>query len=149
MNVLSKEEGLVLAGAVLTDLGKSLKESVGGGREDTELKLGQHFVFHCDNVAASKLVLGDAEQFLQRRRVDLLVFSSDQDRSQAEDVQLTLLNLLDREVSVDDEDSQVEGLGHQAELTVDIDDPLNQEGSAGVFDLSLNLHGLEVVRLDS
>ena len=62
---------------------------------------------------------------------------------------MTLLNLLDGEVPVDNEDSQVEGLRHQAELTVDVDDPFNQEGSASVLDLSLNLDGLEVVRLDS
>ena len=83
MNVLSKEEGLVLAGALLTDLCESLKEPVGRGREDAELKLGQHLVLHSNNVTTSKLVLRDAEQFLQRGRVDLLILSGDQDRSQA------------------------------------------------------------------
>jgi len=38
---------------------------------------------------------------------------------------LTLFNLLEREVPVNDEHSKVEGLGHQTELTVDVDDPLN------------------------
>ena len=61
MNVLSKEEGLVLASASLTDLGKSLKESVGGGREDTKLKLSKHLMLHCNNVTASKLVLRDTK----------------------------------------------------------------------------------------
>jgi hypothetical protein len=57
-------------------------------------------------------------------------------------VELTLFNLLEGEVPVDDEDSQVEGFGQQPELTVDIDNPLNKEGSAGVFHLSLDLNGL-------
>lgn len=57
-------------------------------------------------------------------------------------MELTLFNLLEGEVPVDDEDSQVEGFGQQPELTVDIDNPLNEEGSAGVFHLSLDLNGL-------
>lgn len=55
---------------------------------------------------------------------------------------MTLFNLLEGEIPVNDEDSQVEGLWQQAELTVDINDPLNKEGSAGVLHFSLDLNGL-------
>lgn len=64
-------------------------------------------------------------------------------------MQLTFLNLFDREVPVDNEYSQVEGLGHQAELAVNINNPLHEEGSAGVLDFSLDLDLREIVRVDT
>jgi hypothetical protein len=64
-------------------------------------------------------------------------------------VQLTFLNLFDREVPIDNEYSQVERLGHQAELAVNVNNPLHEEGSAGVLDFSLDLDLGEIVRVDA
>ena len=44
-------------------------------------------------------------------------------------MQLALFDLLEREEAVDQENSYVQGLGDQAELAMDINYPLNKEGS--------------------
>lgn len=54
-------------------------------------------------------------------------------------MELTLLDLDKREISVHDQNSQVERLSHETELAVHIDDPLNEECSAGVLNLRLDL----------
>lgn len=61
MDVLGEEEGLVLVGGGRADFSESLKESVGGGRKDSELKLGEHLVLHGNYVTTGELVLGDAQ----------------------------------------------------------------------------------------
>lgn len=85
MDVLGEEKDLlIVAGGA--DFGESLKESVGRGWKDTELKAGEHLVLHHDHVPTGELVLGDAQQFLETWRVDLLVLGGDQNRGQSENV---------------------------------------------------------------
>lgn len=48
---------------------------------------------------------------------------------------------------IDQEHSHVQSLGHQAEFTMNVDDPLNKEGSRGVLDLGGDLDTGQVVRL--
>lgn len=85
MDVLGEEEDLLIVSS-RADLTESLEESVGGGREDIKLKLGEHVVLHHDHVAAGELVLGDAQQLLQAGWVDLLILGGDQNRGQSKDV---------------------------------------------------------------
>ena len=43
-------------------------------------------------------------------------------------MQLALFDLFEREEAVDQENGNVQGLGGEAELAMDIDNPLNKEG---------------------
>ena len=63
-------------------------------------------------------------------------------------MQLTFLYLLQRKEPIDDEDGDIESFGKKAELAVNIDDPLDQESSASVFDLSGRLNLVEVFSID-
>ena len=58
-------------------------------------------------------------------------------------MQLTLVYPLSAHVLIDQEDGHVEGLRQQAEFAMHVDDPLNEESSRRV--LNLTLHLLQVV----
>lgn len=60
-------------------------------------------------------------------------------------MQLTFLYLLEGQEAVNDVDSDIEGLRLKSKLPMDIDDPLDEEGTAGILDLSRHLDSREVV----
>lgn len=61
-------------------------------------------------------------------------------------MKLILLNLLATHVLVDEEDSDIQCFWEQSEFSVDINNPLDQKGSGGIFDVSL--HFLQVLVVD-
>jgi len=63
-------------------------------------------------------------------------------------MQLRFLDLYETQISVHNEDYEVEGLGHQAEFPMYIDDPLNQEGAARILDLAFYLDSLQIIRFN-
>ena len=63
-------------------------------------------------------------------------------------MQLTFLDLLQREEAIDNVNSHVERLRLESKLPMDVDDPLDEERSARVFHLGWNLDLLEVARAD-
>ena len=63
-------------------------------------------------------------------------------------MQLTFLDLLQREEAIDNVNSHVERLRLESKLPMDVDDPLDEERSARVFHLGWNLNLLEVARAD-
>ena len=54
-------------------------------------------------------------------------------------MELIFLDLLERQEAVDDEYGDVESLWKESELPVNVDDPLNQECTARVFNLGRDL----------
>lgn len=54
-------------------------------------------------------------------------------------MKLRLLNMFSAQVLINEVCSHIQTLGHQSELPVHIDDPLEEESPAGVFDLGLHL----------
>lgn len=63
-------------------------------------------------------------------------------------MQLRFLDLYETQISVHNEDCEVEGLGHQAEFPMYIDDPLNQKGAARILDLAFYLDSLQIIRFN-
>ena len=60
-------------------------------------------------------------------------------------MQLALFDLLERQVAVNDKNSDIESLGLQPELSMHVDYPLDEERPASVLDLSRQLHLLQIV----
>lgn len=110
-----------------------------------ELQDLQHVELHFEDLSSCELVFGNLKQVLQVGWVDLLVLGSDQDGSDTQDVQLRLFYLLQGQEAVNEEHRHVESLGVQAELAVDVDNPLDQEGARCVFDLGGQLNVGKVV----
>lgn len=92
-----------------------------------------------------KLVFGDLKQFSQLWWVDLLVFHSDQNCCDAQDVQVWFFYLLAVEELINQKNRDVQRLRQKSELSVNIDHPLNQEGSWRVLDFSWQLNLLQIV----
>lgn len=76
------------------------------------------------------------------RRPHLLVLGGDEHGRDADELQLPAQHGLQREVPVDDVHGEVEGLRHQLEFVVHIDDPVCQDGPHLGIDLHL---GVDVI----
>lgn len=139
-----KEHFIVVEGAWQSPV--PLQEPVCAWHSDHEIKLVQNFFLHVEHLLPGELILAHLQELVQVRWVDLFVLRSDPEGRYTKQVQLILLNFLLAHVLIDDVDSNVESLGQKSELTVDINDPLNQKGSWSVFNFGLYL--LEVFVID-
>lgn len=61
-------------------------------------------------------------------------------------MQLTFLDLLERQEAINDVNCHIERLRLESELPVNVNNPLNEESTAGILDLGWNLNLREVVR---
>lgn len=94
LNVLSEVENSVFVAHKCRHLSEALKEAIGGRACNIELKSLQDLLFHLQYFWLLELVLRNSEQVFELGRVDLLVLGRDQERGDAQDVQLALLDLL-------------------------------------------------------
>ena len=62
-------------------------------------------------------------------------------------MELALLDLLERQIAIDDEDCHIESLWPQTELPVHIYDPFDQKSSARVLNFIRQLHFRQVVSI--
>ena len=79
------------------------------------------------------------------RWVDFFVLRGDKDRCDSDQMQITFFAFDCREVAITDLHSHKESLRQQAELALNIDNPLNEESARGVLDVSL--HFFEIARI--
>ena len=129
LDVLGKEEDLIVISHGGRQLAEALEESVGRGRGNLELNLHQHVEFHLKNFGPGEFVLTHGEQVFEFRRVNFFVLGGNEQRSHAENVQLAFLNLLETEVLVDQKHCDIQSFRPQSELAVHVDNPLNQKGA--------------------
>ena len=90
-----------------------------------ELQSIQHVELHLQNFGPAELVFAHLKQVLKLGRVDLFILSGNQERSDAQNVQLRLFYLLQTQVPVYQENSHIQCFWHQTELAMYIDDPLD------------------------
>lgn len=106
----------------------------------------QNFLFHVKDLLTGEFVLTHLQELVEVWRVDLLVLRGDPESRHANQVQLILLDLLLAHKLVYDENSDIECFWEKAEFTVDVNDPLDQEGSGCVLDFGLDF--LEIFMVD-
>ena len=124
----------------------SLEEAVGRWRGQDEAELGKNFLLHFEHLVLGELVLADGQKFAQLWRINFFILGCNQQRRHSKQVELALLNLDFRQVLINDELGHVKALGLQAEFSVHVDDPLEQESARRVSNFRLHLGN--VVRFD-
>ena len=125
-----------------------MQEAVAAWRLDVKLEGLQDLALHVQHLRAGELVLTHLEELLEIWRVDLLVLGRDEQRSDAEDVELGLEDLLLAQEAVNAPHCHIQGLRGEAELAMHIDDPLHQERTGSILNFVGDLHILQVVRVD-
>ena len=98
----------------------------------------KNILLHREHLVSAKLVLADSQQVSEVWGIDLLVLGRDEQCSDTQEVQLALHYLHSAKILVDEVSGHVEALWLQSEFAVDVNDPLQEEGSRGVLDLGLN-----------
>ena len=116
-----------------------MEEAQGGRHCDVELERHQDLLLHLENHFLGEFVLTDGEVVAKLGRVDFLVLGGNHECRHSEQVQLALGDLDLAHVLVDDVHAHVEGLRHQSELAMHVDDPLDQESATCVLDISLHV----------
>ena len=87
----------------------------------------EDLVLHLDQMAGGVAVVGKLDAVAHGRGVHLLELGGDPEGGDAEELEVELGNGLGVDVAVDDADSETEGVGAQAELLVDLHQPVNED----------------------
>ena len=103
-------------------------------------------MFHGDDLGVGELVVAHLDDFVELGEEDLLVLLRDEQRCDANNVQLALSHFLFCEVAVEDKDCDVQCLRHEVEATMNVDDPLNKVCAGRCLDFGL--HSCEVAGVD-
>ena len=117
----------------------SLEEAVGRWRGQDEAKLRKNLLLHFEHLVLGELVLADGQKFAQLWRINFFILGCNQQCRHSKQVELALLNLDLRQVLINDELGDVKALGLQAEFSVHVDDPLEQESARRVSNFRLYL----------
>ena len=131
------DAALVRAGAGLDEAGQ---EVVGGRGRDLELKLVKDGLLHGEDLVLGVGAVADEDKVADLGGPDLLVLGGDQHRGDPDELEVLPRDPVHVEVPVDDLDRQEEGLGHQPELEVHLDKPVDQDGTHLVVDVRLLVH---------
>ena len=130
-------------------------QAVEGERSaQVEVEDGQDPDLHPQDVSLGVGPVGDVDEILHLRSVDLFVLSSDQHGGHTDELELAAADLLDvmLEISVQDGHGGVESLLQQVELEVDTDEPVDEDSPHPGQDLGLNcqvilLHILHILHV--
>lgn len=112
----------------------------GRGSCDLEVKLPENIVFHLEDVFLRVSIVRDVDKVLDGRRVDVFVFGSDEHRCDANQLEVLALDLLRRKVPIDDIASHEQRVWIQLEFVVHFDEPVDENSSHLLVDVSLPLH---------
>jgi hypothetical protein len=116
------------------------KEAVAAGDGNIVVQSLEHHLLHVKDLVAGVGTVADVDQIAQFRWVNLLVLGGNEEARDANELQLVTLNLLDRQVTVDEIDREVEGLRNELEFEMDLNQPVNEDGTHALIDVRLILH---------
>ena len=116
------------------------EEGVGGRDVDPVVELAEHLGLHLEYLLACVRPVADVDQVAELGGEDLLELGRDGQGRDAHELELGPGNLADVEVPVDDVHGQVERLGDQLELEVDLDEPVDEDRPHALVDEGLVVH---------
>ena len=122
------------------DLGEALEEDERIRRGQLEVELGEHEAFHLKDLLARVRLVGDVHEITALGSVDLLVLGRDEHRGHTDELQLVARNRLLLEESVDQVGGEVEGLRHELEFEVDLNEPVDQNRTHLLVNVRLLRH---------
>ena len=119
------------------DLDEAFEEEERVRRGQLKVELREHVALHLQDLLARVRLVGDVHEVAALGRVDLLVLGRDEHRRDADQLQVAALDLLLLEVAIDQVDGQVQGLRHQLELQVHLDEPVDEDRAHLLVDVLL------------
>ena len=120
------------------------QERRGGRQVEVELEGGEHDVLHSLHLHGAVVEGSQLHKLLKSRRLDFLVLAGNQQRSRAEQLHLTMVNLLLRQESIYDVHGQEKRFRQHSVACVHVDDPVHKSRS-----VRLRAHALHPSRTDS
>ena len=116
------------------------EEAMGAGDGDLVVKSLEDPLLRLQDLVSGVGPIADVDKIPELGRVDLLVLGGDQKAGNTDELELGTLDLLDRKVPVDEVDGEVQRLRHQLELEVNLDQPIDEDGTHALVDVGLVLH---------
>mmetsp|Transcript_10393 Transcript_10393/g.42270 ORF Transcript_10393/g.42270 Transcript_10393/m.42270 type:complete len:361 (+) Transcript_10393:851-1933(+) len=104
-----------------------------------ELQYVQHMRLHRNDGAARVGVLRDEDELVDGGRVDVLELGGNEERSNAQQLQLAALERLDGQHAVDDYARQEEALDREGVLGDHLHEPVHEDGPHRVADVGLHV----------
>ena len=111
-----------------------------GGDGNIVVQSLEYHLLHLEDLISRIGTIADVDQIAQFRRIDLLILGGNEKASDTDKLQLGTLDLLDRQVPVDQIDTEVECLRHQLELEVNLNQPVHEDGTHPFVDVGLVFH---------
>ena len=92
---------------------------------DVKVEVEENVALHLEDLSSRVRVISEVHEVFDSGRVDLLILGRYQESSNANELNLTFLNLEDGKVTIDQIDCQEEGLWKQFEFGVHADYPID------------------------
>jgi len=123
-----------------------------GGNGELETQRVENQALHLQNLSARVGAIGDVHKISNFREVDLLVLGGEEHAGHADELQSLSGDDFALQKSVDEIDRQIQGLGHQLEFEMYLDEPIDEDRSHLGVDVRLFGHvagGRAVESLDA
>ncbi len=111
-----------------------------GGDRHLVLERLDHLLLHAEDLLLRVGLVRDVDQVLELRRVDLLVLAREEQRRHADELQVRPLDGRPEQVAVDEVHREVQRLGHELELEVHLDQPVDEDRAHLLVDVRLLPH---------
>ena len=111
-----------------------------GGDRHLVFERLDHLLLHAEDLLLRVGLVRDVDQVLELRRVDLLVLAREEQRRHADELQVRPLDGRPEQVAVDEVHREVQRLGHELELEVHLDQPVDEDRAHLLVDVRLLPH---------
>ena len=116
----------------------SLQKSVGRRRSHLKIQFLKNMFFHIKDLVAFEFIFADSQEVSKLRWIYLFVLCRNQQSCHADEVQLGVFYLFQRQIFIDNILSYVQAFWSETEFSMHINNPFKKEGSLCIFDFSLD-----------
>ena len=124
----------------LHKLSEPLQEQVRRGDSDVEVELFEHLTFHLKNLFFGISFVSDIDKVSQIWRIDFFILAGSEKCSDSDKLEFLSGDLSFFKISVNEIDSQEKRFVDQFELEMDINQPVDEDGSHLFIDVLLLAH---------